>query len=156
VLEPNADAFRNYYSKASLRSPADMMVDKADTLDLTVPEMTVLIGGMRVLNANAGGSSHGVFTDKPGQLSNDFFVNLLDMSNKWVKSAKHEGIYEGRDRSSGKVKWTATPVDLAIGSSSELRAVAEVYAANDGKEKFVNDFVNAWSKVMTLDRFDLK
>lgn len=156
MLEPKADAFRNYYSKASLRSPADMMVDKADTLDLTVPEMTVLIGGMRVLNANAGGSSHGVFTDRPGQLSNDFFVNLLDMSNKWQKSAKAEGIYEGRDRSSGKVKWTATPVDLAIGSSSELRAVAEVYAANDGEEKFVNDFVNAWSKVMTLDRFDLK
>lgn len=156
VLEPKADAFRNYYSKASLRSPAEMMVDKADTLSLTVPEMTVLIGGMRVLNANAGGSGHGVFTDRPGQLSNDFFVNLLDMSNKWVKSSKDEGIYEGRDRSTGKVKWTATPVDLAIGSSSELRAVAEVYAANDGKEKFVNDFVNAWTKVMTLDRFDLK
>ena len=156
VLEPKADAFRNYYSKDSLRSPADMMVDRADTLDLTVPEMTVLMGGMRVLNANAGGSGHGVFTSRPGQLSNDFFVNLLDMSNKWVKSAKAEGIYEGRDRSTGKVKWTATPVDLAIGSSSELRAVAEVYASNDGKEKFVNDFVNAWSKVMTLDRFDLK
>ncbi len=156
VLEPKADAFRNYYSSASLRSPADMMVDRADMLDLTVPEMTVLIGGMRVLNANAGGSSHGVFTDKPGQLSNDFFVNLLDMSNKWEKSSKAEGIYQGRDRSTGKVKWTATPVDLAIGSSSELRAVAEVYAANDGEEKFVKDFVNAWTKVMTLDRFELK
>lgn len=156
VLEPEADAFRNYYSTASLRSPADMMVDRADTLDLTVPEMTVLIGGMRVLNANAGGSGHGVFTDRPGQLRHDFFVNLLDMSNKWVKSSKAEGIYEGRDRSTGKLKWTATPVDLAIGSSSELRAVAEVYAANDGEEKFVKDFINAWSKVMTLDRFDLK
>ena len=156
VLEPKADAFRNYYSKASLRSPAAMMVDKADTLGLTVPEMTVLIGGLRVLNANAGGSSHGVFTDRPGQLRNDFFVNLLDMSNRWEKSSKADGIYEGRDRSTGKLKWTATPVDLAIGSSSELRAVAEVYAANDGDEKFVQDFVKAWSKVMTLDRFDLK
>ena len=156
VLEPKADAFRNYYSKDSLRSPAEMMVDKAATLDLTVPEMTVLIGGMRALNANAGGASHGVFTDKPGQLRNDFFVNLLDMSNKWQKSSKDEGIYEGLDRSTGKVKWTATPVDLAIGSSSELRAVAEVYAANDGDEKFVKDFVNAWTKVMTLDRFELK
>jgi catalase-peroxidase len=153
VLEPVADAFRNYYSDASYRSPADMMVDKADTLGLTVPEMTVLIGGMRALGANAGDVKHGVFTDKPGTLSNDFFVNLLDMSTKWVKSADAEGLYEGRDRSSGNVKWTATPVDLVIGSNSELRAVAEVYASSDGGEEFVNDFIAAWTKVMNADRF---
>ena len=156
VLEPSADAFRNYYSKNNYRSPTDTMVDKADTLDLTVPEMTVLIGGMRALDANTGGTRNGVFTKNPGQLSNDFFVNLLDMSTKWVKSSKTEGIYEGRDRSTGKVKWTATPVDLAFGSSSELRAISEVYASDDGEEKFVQDFVNAWTKVMTLDRYDLK
>ena len=130
-----------------------MLVDKADTLDLTVPEMTVLVGGMRALDANAGGSKNGVFTDKPGTLSNDFFVNLLDMSTKWSKSSNSEGIYEGRDRVSDKVKWTATPVDLVFGSNSELRAVAEVYASNDGAEKFVNDFVSAWTKVMNADRF---
>ncbi|MGI9569561.1 MAG: peroxidase family protein, partial [Desulfobulbia bacterium] len=124
-------------------------------LTLTVPEMTALLGGMRALGANNGGSKHGVFTDKPGTLSNDFFVNMLDMSTKWSKSSKSEGVYEGRDRATGKVKWTATPVDLIFGSSSELRAVAEVYASNDGKEKFVNDFVAAWTKVMTLDRFDI-
>ncbi|MFW2374807.1 MAG: catalase/peroxidase HPI [Gammaproteobacteria bacterium] len=152
VLEPKADAFRNYYGKGSLRSPADMLVDRADTLDLTVPEMTVLVGGMRTLNANAGGSSNGVFTGKPGQLSNDFFVNLLDMSTRWSK-AKKGGVYEGHDRSTGKLKWTATPVDLIFGSNSELRAVAEAYAANDGKELFVNDFVAAWTKVMNADRF---
>ena len=152
VLEPKADAFRNYYGEGSLRSPADTLVDRADTLDLTVPEMTVLVGGMRALNANAGGSSNGVFTDKPGQLSNDFFVNLLDMSTKWSK-AKKDGIYEGHDRSTGKLKWTATPADLIFGSNSELRAVAEAYAANDGEELFVNDFVAAWTKVMNADRF---
>lgn len=152
VLEPKADAFRNYYGEGSLRSPADMLIDRADTLDLTVPEMTVLVGGMRALNANAGGSSNGVFTDKPGQLSNDFFVNLLDMSTRWSK-AKKDGIYEGHDRSTGKLKWTATPADLIFGSNSELRAVAEAYAANDGEELFVKDFVAAWTKVMNADRF---
>jgi catalase-peroxidase len=117
--------------------------------------MTVLIGGMRALDANAGGSGHGVFTNRPGTLSNDFFVNLLSMSTKWSKSSTTEGIYEGRDRATGELRWTATPVDLAFGSHAELRAVAEVYAANDGEEKFVNDFVDAWTKVMTLDRFDM-
>ncbi len=152
LLEPEADAFRNYYSKTAYRSPTAELVDKADTLDLTVPEMTALIGGMRVMNANIGGSKNGVFTDKPGQLSNDFFVNLLDMSTKWNRSRK-EGIYEGRDRQSGKVKWTATPVDLIFGSNSELRAVAEAYAANDGEQLFIKDFVKAWTKVMNADRF---
>ena len=155
VLEPSADAFRNYYSDASYGTPTKMLVEKADLLTLTVPEMTALVGGMRALGANSGGSKHGVLTDKPGQLSNDFFVNLLDMSTKWSKSSKSEGVYEGRDRATGKVKWMATPVDLIFGSSSELRAIAEAYAANDGKEKFVNDFVAAWTKVMTLDRFDI-
>ncbi len=154
-LEPTADGFRNYYRDGQRRSPAEMLVERANLLTLTVPEMTVLVGGMRALNANAGKVKHGVFTDQPGTLSNDFFVNLLDMSTKWSKSATSEGIYEGHDRATGKLKWTATPVDLAFGSSSELRAVAEVYAASDGEEKFVRDFVNAWAKVMTLDRFDL-
>jgi catalase-peroxidase len=133
-----------------------MLVDKADLLTLTVPEMTVLIGGMRVMNANTGQSQHGVFTDKPGTLSNDFFVNLLDMSTKWQKSSSQDGVYEGVDRSNGKAKWTATPVDLIFGSNSELRAVAEVYAADDAKEKFVDDFIVAWVKVMKLDRFDIQ
>nr|WP_281286395.1 catalase/peroxidase HPI [Pleionea sediminis] len=155
LLKPTADAFRNYFdTKASYRSPTEMLVDKADQLTLTVPEMTVLIGGMRALNANTDGSKHGVFTDKPGTLSNDFFINLLDMSTTWRK-AKKEGLYEGVDRKSGKVKYTATPVDLIFGSNSELRAVAEVYAFNNSKERFVNDFVKAWTKVMRLDRFDL-
>ena len=155
LLEPTADGFRNYYSADSGRSPADMLVERANMLTLNVPEMTVLLGGMRTLNANTGGAAHGVFTDKPGTLTNDFFVNLLDMSTQWQKSKNSEAVYEGLDRTTGKVKWTATPVDLAIGSSSELRAVAEVYAANDGDEKFVRDFVAAWTKVMQLDRFDL-
>ena len=155
VLEPTADGFRNYFSSGQPRSPAEMLVDKASTLTLSVPEMTVLVGGLRTLNANAGQTAHGVFTTRPGTLSNDFFVNLLDMSTKWNKSATTEGIYEGRDRATGKLKWTATPVDLAFGSNSELRAVAEVYAAADGQEKFVGDFAKAWAKVMTLDRFDL-
>ena len=124
-------------------------------LTLTVPEMTVLVGGMRALNANAGQAAHGVFTNQPGTLSNDFFVNLLDMSTQWTKSGESEGIYEGRDRESGSLKWTATPVDLVFGSNSELRAIAEVYAGNDAGEKFVHDFVGAWTKVMNLDRFDL-
>jgi len=155
VLEPTADGFRNYFGDGNYRSPAEMLVDKANMLTLTVPEMTVLVGGMRALNANAGAAEHGVFTDQPGALSNDFFVNLLGMSTQWSKSAKADGIYEGRDRTTGELKWTATPVDLVFGSHSELRAVAEVYAANDGDEKFVHDFVDAWTKVMRLDRFDL-
>lgn len=156
MLEPKADAFRNYFNKdTSYLPPAEMMVDKADQLRLTVPEMTVLVGGMRMLNANTDGSKHGVFTDKPGVLSNDFFVNLLDMSTKWQK-AKQDGLYEGVDRKTGKVKYTATPVDLIFGSNSELRAVAEAYAYADAKERFVKDFVQAWKKVMQLDRFDLK
>ena len=155
VLEPAADGFRNYFSSRCRRSPAEMLVDRADLLSLTVPEMTVLVGGMRALGANTGGVEHGVFTDRPGALSNDFFLNLLDMSTKWSKSEAAEGIYDGRDRATGELKWTATPVDLIFGSNAELRAVAEVYAANDGQEKFERDFVDAWTKVMTLDRFDL-
>jgi len=153
VLEPTADGFRNYFGSGNRRSPADMLVDRANMLTLTVPEMTVLVGGMRALNANAGQSANGVLTDQPATLSNDFFVNLLDMSTQWAKSSGSEGVYEGRDRESGEVKWTATSVDLVFGSNSELRAIAEVYAANDAQEKFVQDFANAWSKVMTLDRF---
>ena len=154
VLQPKADAFRNYFGESARRSPAELMVDKANLLTLTVPEMTVLIGGMRALDANAGGSEHGVFTNRPGTLSNDYFMNLLSMSTTWSKSSANEGIYEGRDRATGELLWTATPVDLVFGSHAELRAVAEVYAANDGEEKFVNEFVEAWTKVMTLDRFD--
>lgn len=156
LLEPKADAFRNYFNeKTSYQSPSEMLVNKADQLNLTVPEMTVLLGGMRALNANADGTKHGVFTDKPGTLNNDFFVNLLDMSTKWQKS-QTEGLYEGVDRKTGDVKYTATPVDLIFGSNSELRAVAEVYAFNDAKERFVKDFVQAWTKVMQADRFDVK
>ena len=155
VLEPTADAFRNYYSDRAYGSPTKMLVEKADLLTLTVPEMTALVGGMRTLGANTSGSKHGVFTDKPGTLNNDFFVNLLDMSTTWEKSSKAEGVYNGLDRKTGKQKWTATSVDLVFGSNSELRAVAEAYASTDGKEQFVNDFVAAWTKVMNLDRFDL-
>ncbi|GLR33108.1 catalase-peroxidase 2 [Shewanella decolorationis] len=155
VLEPTADGFRNYYSKDSSLSPAEMLIERANMLNLTVPEMTVLVGGLRALDANSAGVKHGVFTDKPGVLSNDFFVNLLDMSTKWSKSAKQEGIYEGQDRKSGKLKWTATPVDLIFGSHSELRAVSEVYGAQDGQDRFVQDFVKAWNKVMNADRFDI-
>jgi catalase-peroxidase len=154
-LEPTADAFRNYYTDRSYGNPAEMLVEKADLLTLTAPEMTVLLGGMRTLNANIGQSKLGVLTDKPGTLNNDFFVNLLDMSTQWKKSDKTSGVYEGVDRASGKLKWTATSVDLIFGSNSELRALAEVYASNDGKDKFVNDFVDAWTKVMNLDRFDI-
>jgi catalase-peroxidase len=155
VLEPTADGFRNYFGNDVRRSPAEMLVDRASNLTLTVPEMTVLVGGMRALNANEGQTQYGIFTDRPGTLTNDFFVNLLDMSYTWNKSAASEGIYEGHDRKTGALKWTATPVDLVFGSNSELRAVAEVYAASDGQEKFVHDFVKAWTKVMTLDRFDV-
>ena len=152
VLEPTADGFRNYYGPNNRLSPTAALVDKASLLKLTVPEMTVLVGGLRVLNANAGQSTNGVFTDRPGTLSNDFFVNLLDMSTQWTKSAQSEGLYEAHDRATGKVKWKATPVDLIFGSQSELRAVAEVYAADDARGKFVQDFVKAWAKVMDLDR----
>ncbi len=155
VLEPTADGFRNYYSADSRHSPAKMLIDKANTLNLSIPEMTVLVGGLRALNANSNGVSHGVFTDKPGTLSNDFFVNLLDMDTRWKKSDTEQGTYLGLDRASGEQKWTATPVDLVFGSHSELRAVAEVYASDDADQKFVTDFANAWSKVMRLDRFDL-
>jgi catalase-peroxidase len=154
VLEPKADAFRNYYNEGAYGSPTDMLVEKADLLTLTVPEMTALVGGMRALGANAGGLKHGMFTDKPGQLSNDFFVNLLDMSTAWAPSME-EGLYEGRDRISGNLKWTATPVDLVFGSNSELRAVAEAYASEDGEKKFIDDFVKAWAKVMNNGRFDI-
>jgi catalase-peroxidase len=156
VLEPKADAFRNYYSTESLLSPTEMLVERADYLALSVPEMTVLVGGMRALNANSGKSKHGVLTSKPGTLTNDFFVNLLDMSTKWQKSSDMDGVYEGVDRSTGNKKWTATSVDLIFGSHSELRSVAEAYAAEDGKDKFIRDFVAAWDKVMMLDRFDVK
>jgi catalase-peroxidase len=155
VLEPTADGFRNYYGTGSRLSPTESLVDRADLLTLTVPEMTVLVGGLRALGANTGGSSHGVFTSRPGTLSNDFFVNLLDMSTKWQKSASTEGLYEGRDRATGDLKWTATSVDLLFGSHSELRAIAEVYGSADGGDQFVQDFVDAWTKVMMLDRFDV-
>ena len=153
-LEPAADGFRNYYRAGQKLSPAEALVDRANLLTLTVPEMTALVGGLRVLDANAGQVKHGVFTTKPGTLSNDFFVNLLDMSTEWSKSAT-EGLYDGKDRATGAVKWTATPVDLLFGSNTELRAVAEVYAMADAREKFVQDFARAWARVMTLDRFDL-
>jgi catalase-peroxidase len=153
VLKPTADGFRNYFGEGNHRSPAEMLVEKADLLTLTAPEMTVLVAGMRALDANAGSAAYGVFTDRPGTLSNDFFVNLLSMSTKWTKSSKEAGIYEGHDRVTGELKWKATPVDLVFGSHAELRAIAEVYAENGGEEKFVADFVDAWTKVMTLDRF---
>jgi catalase-peroxidase len=152
-LEPTADGFRNYFGNGNMLSPAEMLVERASLLRLTVPQMTVLVGGMRALNANAGQAAHGVFTDRPGTLSNDFFANLVDMSTRWSKSGEAEGLYEGRDRRTGELKWTATPVDLAFGSQAELRALAEFYAANDAREQFVRDFVAAWAKVMELDRF---
>lgn len=154
-LEPTADGFRNYYRKDSYRPPTDMLVDKAALLDLSVPEMTVLVGGLRALDANTDGSKHGVLTARPGTLTNDFFVNLLDMSTAWKKSDVSEGVYEGVDRKTGAPKWTATSVDLIFGSNSELRAVAEAYASADSGEMFVRDFVKAWAKVMELDHFDL-
>ncbi|CAM4121005.1 catalase/peroxidase HPI [Vreelandella rituensis] len=156
ALKPTADGFRNYYGDGNRLSPAEMLVDRADLLGLTVPEMTVLVGGLRVLDANTGGADHGVFTDRPGTLSNDYFINLLGMSMDWQKSEDAEGLYELIDRSTGEVKWTATPVDLIFGSNAELRAVAEVYGSKDGEEKLVRDFIDAWVKVMTADRFDMK
>ena len=155
VLEPVADGFRNYLRKGLEGSAAELLVDKANLLTLTAPEMTVLIGGLRALNANFGQSEHGVFTKRPGALTNDFFVNLLDMNTKWRKSAITEGVLEGLDRTSGEMKWTGTVVDLVFGSNSQLRALAEVYASSDGEAEFVEDFAAAWSKVMNLDRFDL-
>jgi catalase-peroxidase len=154
-LEPKADGFRNYYDAGSYYSPLQMLVERAYFLNLSVPEMTALVGGLRVLDGNSGNSKNGVLTKTPGTFSNDFFVNLLDMSTKWQK-AKTEGLYEGVDRANGNLRWTATPVDLIFGSHSELRAIAEIYASADGKEKFVNDFVAAWNKVMNLGRFDVK
>jgi catalase-peroxidase len=155
VLEPTADGFRNYFAEGNRLSPTELLVDRADLLGLSVPEMTVLVGGMRALGANSRGLRHGVLTARPGPLTNDFFVNLLDMNTVWSPAADVDGLYEGRDRASGELKWTATPVDLIFGSNAELRAVAEVYASADGDEAFVRDFVAAWTKVMTADRFDL-
>jgi catalase-peroxidase len=155
-LEPIADGFRNYLRKEHEESAAELLVDKANLLTLTAPEMTVLIGGLRALDANFGHSKNGVFTKRPGTLTNDFFVNLLDMNTKWQKSAASADVLEGRDRASGELRWTGTVVDLVFGSNSQLRALAEVYASSDGQEEFVREFVAAWSKVMNLDRFDLK
>ncbi len=155
VLEPSADGFRNYLRNGDPRSAEERLVDRAQLLTLTAPEMTVLVGGLRALNANFGQSKHGVFTKRPGTLSNDFFVNLLDMNTKWQPSSASEGVYEGRDRATGELKWTGTRVDLIFGSNSQLRAIAEVYASDDSKETFVKDFVAAWNKVMNLDRYDL-
>jgi catalase-peroxidase len=156
VLEPSADGFRNYIRNGLEGSAAELLVEKANLLTLTAPEMTVLIGGLRALNANFGQSDHGVFTKRPGVLTNDFFVNLLDMKTKWQKSATSEGVLEGRDRATGELKWTGTVVDLVFGSNSQLRALAEFYACADSQRAFVHDFVAAWSKVMNLDRFDLR
>jgi catalase-peroxidase len=155
VLEPSADGFRNYLRNGDPRSAEERLVDRAQLLTLTAPEMTVLVGGLRALDANFGQSKHGVFTNRPGTLTNDFFVNLLDMNTKWQPTSASEGVYEGRDRATGEMKWTGTRVDLVFGSNSQLRAIAEVYASDDSKETFVKDFVAAWNKVMNLDRYDL-
>ena len=155
VLKPAADGFRNYL-RTKYAVPAEkLLVDRAQLLTLTAPEMTVLIGGMRVLNANFEQSQHGVFTKRPETLTNDFFVNLLDMSTEWKPSEEDEDVFEGRDRETSELKWTATRVDLIFGSNSQLRALAEIYGYEDSQDKFLNDFVAAWSKVMNLDRFDL-
>jgi catalase-peroxidase len=156
-LEPIADGFRNYRSSRFPEVPAEaLLVDKAQLLTLTAPEMTVLVGGMRALGANFGGAKHGVFTDRLGVLTTDFFVNLLDMANEWKPVSADKSLFEVRDRKTGKAKWTATRVDLVFGSNSQLRALAEVYAQDDAKEKFARDFAAAWVKVMSLDRFDVK
>ncbi len=155
VLEPVADGFRNYLKHDFTVSAEEMLVDRAQLLTLTAPEMTVLVGGMRALGANFDGSKHGVFTDRPGTLTNDFFVNLLDMGTVWRSTSDEDKLFEGLDRKSGEVKWTGTRVDLIFGSNSQLRAVAEVYGCEDAKEKFVHDFVRAWDKVMNLDRYEL-
>ena len=156
VLEPAADGFRNHYGKHLTTPAEELLVDRAHKLTLTAPEMTVLVGGLRVLNANTGQSQLGALTKRPETLTNDFFVNLLDMSTVWQVSPRCEHFYEGKDRNTGVQKWTATSVDLVFGSNSQLRALAEVYACNDSHQKFVKDFVNAWDKVMNLDRFDIK
>jgi catalase-peroxidase len=155
MLEPKADGFRNYVRAGEKLPPETLLVDRAFMLNLTAPEMTVLVAGMRVLTANSGQPDHGVFTDRPEALTNDYFVNLLDMSTEWKASASEENVYEGRDRTTGESKWTATATDLVFGANSQLRAIAEVYACHDAKEKFARDFVRAWDKVMSLDRFDL-
>lgn len=156
VLEPKADGFRNY-SKVKYAVPAEeMLVDKSQLLGLTAPEMAVLVGGMRVLNANYSKSRHGVFTNNPESLTNDFFVNLLDMDTRWKATSEDSDIFEGRDSITDKLRWTATRVDLIFGSNSELRAIAEVYASDDAKQKFDQDFIKAWNKVMNADRFDLE
>jgi catalase-peroxidase len=155
VLEPFTDGFRNYHKTHNALRPEDLLVDKAQLLTLTVPEMTVLIGGMRVLNANFGQSQHGVFTKRPEALTNDFFVNLLDMKTAWNVFDEDDDLFEGRDRTTGELKWTGTRVDLIFGSNSQLRALAEVYACDDSPEKLLHDFIMAWKKVMNLDRFDL-
>ncbi len=156
VLEPKADAFRNYLRRGQKLPPETFLVDRAFMLNLTPPEMTVLLGGMRAMNANYAGSPHGVFTERPGQLTNDFFANLLDLDTEWKVSEQAENVYEGRDRATGEVKWTATSVDLVFGHNAELRAIADVYGADDAQERFVRDFVAAWDKVMNLDRYDLR
>jgi catalase-peroxidase len=155
-MEPSSDGFRNYIhnGNAQQRPAEELLVDRAQLLTLTAPEMTVLIGGLRALGANYGHSRHGVFTKRTETLTNDFFVNLLDMRTKW-QATPTEGVFEGRDRATGEIKWTGTRVDLLFGSNSQLRALAEVYACNDSKEAFVKDFVAAWNKVMNLDRYDL-
>jgi catalase-peroxidase len=155
ALEPAADGFINYLRNGQQISAEELLMDRAQLLTLTAPEMTVLVGGMRALNTNFGQSKHGVFTKRPETLTNDFFVNLLDMNTKWQTSSTSEGVYEGRDRAKGEIKWTGTRVDLVFGSNSQLRAIAEVYACDDSKEAFVKDFVAAWAKVMNLDRYDL-
>ena len=155
VLEPKADGFRNYLKAKYSASPEELLVDRAQLLTLTAPEMTVLLGGMRVLNTNYGQSPHGVFTERPEALTNDFFVNLLDMGTVWKPASEEGEVFEGRDRATGELKWTGTRVDLIFGSNSQLRAIAEVYAADDAQEKFTRDFVSAWNKVMNADRFDL-
>ncbi len=155
MLEPKADGFRNYLRAGEKLSPETLLLDRANYLTLTAPEMTVLVGGLRALDANVGQARHGVFTERPETLTNDFFVNLLDMGTEWKASASAENVYEGRDRTTGEVKWTATAVDLVFGSHSQLRGLSEVYGSDDAQDKFVHDFVAAWDKVMTLDRFDL-
>ncbi len=155
VLEPKADGFRNYQKTKYAVSAEELLVDKAQLLTLTAPEMTVLVGGLRVLNANFGSSQHGVFTKRPEALTNDFFVNLLDMGTVWKATSEDDDVFEGHDRATGALKWTGTRVDLIFGSNSQLRALAEVYACADSQEKFLHDFVAAWNKVMNLDRFDL-
>ena len=156
VLEPIADGFRNYQKAKYAVPPEALLIDRAQLLTLTAPEMTVLIGGLRVLNTNVGKSQHGVFTLRPEALTNDFFINLLDMRTQWQATSDAKDVFEGRDRKSGAVKWTGTRVDLVFGSNSQLRALAEVYGSSDAQQQFVRDFVTVWNKVMNLDRFDLR